>query len=369
MALKLPENLRLTSYELVITENCNSQCSYCFDNYFAGKRVNTDDPVRRMDMSIMPDIIKFIEATNSTLIDSKLAIHYIGGEPLMNFKFMEESVQKFRQHFGPIATFSANTNITIISEAILDFFVKYKFDLTTSIDGGRDSHNAHRGNWDKVIRNLIRVKTRFIDAFGPNSSNIGAVFVVSADRAEHLVEDYRTLSHFCDCRINLNAEDPGWTEEKVNKACEAVKILADTDPRFVEFSDAFTIYRSKYHDVKGGRNIPYFCNPPERNVTINPQGKLFFCHRLTPKSYEFTPEFSEFYGDIWSGYTNTEYWNKMKEIRVGGSQMFEECKTCGYVDLCKQGCRAVVFSNNNKVNPIMCQYTKTYLDILKQRYE
>ncbi len=370
MSLQRPEELGITQFELVVTENCNSKCTYCFDNYFAGQRINTKDPTRWMQPELIPDLIKFMDKTCADPKQEKrLNIHYIGGEPLMNFEFMKASVPAFREHFGPRVTFSINTNILLITDEILEMFVKYNFNITTSIDGGRESHNAHRGNWEKVIENLIRIKAAFLDAKGPGAdvAAIGAVFVVSADRSDYVVEDYRTLSKFCNCRINLNAEDPLWTDQKVDDVCNAIRTIAATTPDFFS-GDLVSGFEPKYWTAIEGNGSPFFCHTPIHNVTINPMGKLFFCHRLTPKSYEFTPEFSEFYGDIYQGYYNTDYYTSMIECRVGGSNMFEDCKTCKYVNMCRQNCRAVHIANGGKVNKIMCKYIQTYFDLLEQHY-
>jgi radical SAM protein with 4Fe4S-binding SPASM domain len=323
-----------------------------------------------MQPEILPELLKFMDETCADPQRQKqLRIHYIGGEPLLNFEFMKASVPVFVQHFGPRVTFSINTNLLVLTDEILEMFVKYNFNITTSIDGGRETHNAHRGNWDTVVANLAKVKAAFIDAKGPGADvrAIGAVFVVSADRADHVLEDYRTLSRFCNCHINLNAEDPDWTDEKVDKVCDTIRYIANTDPRFFQ-GDLIDGFKSRYWSAKDGTGSPFFCHTPMTNVTINPMGKLFFCHRLTPKSYQFTPEFTEFYGDLREGYVNTDYYNRMVECRVGGSNMFEDCKTCKYVSMCRQNCRAVHITNGGKVNKIICKYAQTYFDLLEQYY-
>lgn len=346
-----PEGLSLNFYELLITEKCDSNCAYCFDNYFTKRNNKT---ALTMQKELIPDIISFIKKTSKN--NSPLRINFIGGEPLVNFSFLTEATKILHNEFSPLISFSINTNILQMSQEIIDFFRKYNFDITTSVDGLQENHDKFRGNWNKVILNLVSLVSAYKDS---KRENIGIIFVINPETVQTLVRDFLQLADiYSTVKFSINAEAP-WTPKDLNALEIELKKLYDISPIFREL----TVNR-----ILRGQNRPdpYFCIHPENGVTINPQGKLFFCHRLTPKSYMMTEEFSNYYGDIFSGYYNSEYFTSQKELNIQSNIPYEECKICPYLSICRMNCRAVHF-NSKKLNTILCAYIKIIISLAQNK--
>lgn len=70
---------------LIITHACNLDCSYCYESHKSNKR---------MDVAMAKEIIlSEIELVRTSDAYRKLEVHFIGGEPFMNFPLIKEVVE------------------------------------------------------------------------------------------------------------------------------------------------------------------------------------------------------------------------------------------------------------------------------------
>lgn len=342
-----PEGIRISMFELLITESCNQKCSYCFDNYFA-ERISGHDPSTYMHVEMLPDIMSFIDRVKDP--NEKIEIHYIGGEPMVNREFFVESVKVLKDRYYPNINFSINTNLVILDDELLDVFTDNNFCFTVSLDGARESHNLHRMNWDKIMANLVKLNARFVDKYGPNHRRISVNDVISCDTVDAIEEDCKFLYDLhIPVSLGMNNED-NWNDELFARYKE--KVLA--------VSRKYGIKNNHFASmgiVRLNNGQKHFCLQESTNVTINPQGKLFFCHRLTPKSYKMGDDFKYFYGDIWNGYT-TDYYKLISDI-TSQRRMKEKCKTCDILNYCNTGCIACHYYVNDDYDSVSENSCKT----------
>lgn len=356
MAFTKPADLNLDFYELLVTENCNSRCTYCFDNHFANRINQPENSKAWAQVEMIPDILKFIEQTFST----KIRIHYIGGEPLLNFKFMKASAEAVKKRFGPEVEFSINTNIVSLDEEKINFLVDNRFHITTSIDGVKNIHNKNRGNWETVVRNLVTLNSAYVDKYGLDHKKIGVVYVVDADD-DRVFEGYDLLRNLgISVQISHNYEAE-WNEEQFDRyKAQFIRIITRYPIETVGPMDRYI--RNLVTDKNN------FCVTHRNNVTINPQGKLFFCHRLTPKSYEFGDDYSNYYGDIWNGYVNEKYYETVGNI-VNSVEAYPQCKGCEHARFCLGNCLGVQFDvhkDHTGINETLCKFIAFWHGLIEQ---
>lgn len=357
MELSKPDDLKLDYYELLVTENCNSQCRYCFDNHFQNRVNQPENSKAWAQVEMIPDVLGFIDKTRAS---NKMRIHYIGGEPLLNFKFMKASADAIYQRFGPNIEFSINTNIVSLNEEKISFLVGYKFGITTSIDGIKPNHDRNRGAWDKVVKNLVDLNCAYIDRYGPDHHMIGTVYVIDADD-DKVFEGYEFLRNL-GANPSLSIDfDSDWTDDAFERyKTQYLKIVSKYR------LDTVNPMNRYIRNLTTDRNN--FCITHNNNVTINPQGKLFFCHRLTPKSYELADDFPYYYGDIWKGYINTEYYKTVAEI-VSNTASRPECKDCEHARFCLGNCLGVHFTVNKDyvhINKNVCKFIAFWHGLITQ---
>jgi uncharacterized protein len=136
-----------TSLHIVVpTLRCNMNCSYCH----AHSRKDED---KGYDMTIdtAKKTVDFIFQSPATSI----IIEFQGGEPLLNFKIIrfivEYAKEKNKKHKKKIS-YSIVTNLTLMTKEILDFLLKERVSICTSLDGPKIVHNKNRGEYDKTVR-------------------------------------------------------------------------------------------------------------------------------------------------------------------------------------------------------------------------
>ena len=339
-----PDNLKVSNYELILTENCNLRCKYCFDDAFSNRTACNYD--FKMSMDIIPDILKFIEFTR---VEDTVLVSFFGGEPMMNWDFIVEFVKAAEGHN---IRFSTNSNIVLLDSEKIDFLVEHDINVIVSIDGTRRSHNINRvnlleeGNWDATVKILPELMTKF-------NKPLVAMMVVSNNNVEYLEESYEFLAGVgmrVNILYNFNVE---YTEEQYLSIETQLNSLFNIK-KYHPYIDAEK--RTLNKDFHQQSN---YCVMPENSMTIVPNGKLFFCHQLAPKMYEIDENFSEYYGDIWKGYYNKDYYRAMtKRIDINEYQENKNCENCKAKLWCKGGCIAAnkhQMGNYEDLNPILCR--------------
>jgi len=151
---------------LSLTEQCNLRCTYCYYN---------ETHVGRN--AVMSDEILFasIRLTLERAIKLKhhdVGITFFGGEPLLRMDAIKRGVEFSKQLAIEYAdrlpkdfkfNFAVNTNGTLITDAILDFFEAEDFQIFLSLDGPAEKHNLARvridgsGSFDGIAPHLPRL--------------------------------------------------------------------------------------------------------------------------------------------------------------------------------------------------------------------
>lgn len=149
--------------ELSITEQCNLRCSYCYYRETHAKRCAV------MSDEVMEATVRLAVKKSIEFQDSFLNITFFGGEPLLRMDFIKKSVkfakELVKQNAGKLNKkfklhFSVNTNGTLLTDEIIKYLKKEKFDVVLSLDGPEKKHNISRVGIDgkgcfKVIKPFI----------------------------------------------------------------------------------------------------------------------------------------------------------------------------------------------------------------------
>ena len=67
-----PNNIQIHNYELILTENCNLRCKYCFDDAFSNRTSCSYN--YNMNIDIIDDLINFI---NETQDPNKVSVSFL----------------------------------------------------------------------------------------------------------------------------------------------------------------------------------------------------------------------------------------------------------------------------------------------------
>ncbi|MBY9009285.1 MAG: radical SAM protein, partial [Candidatus Lokiarchaeota archaeon] len=140
--------------------DCNLRCEYCFYiDHLEGENKNL-----RMSDEILELMIKSYMSTDQ---NKQYAFGWQGGEPtLMGLDFFKKVVE-FQLKYAPAGSSISNglqTNATMITEDLAEFFGEYKFLLGVSLDGPAYLHDYYRKTIGQkpthalVMRGIERLK-------------------------------------------------------------------------------------------------------------------------------------------------------------------------------------------------------------------
>lgn len=123
-------------------------------------------------------------------------LSWYGGEPFLNFDLIKKSAAYFKslpwEKYGiPVASlgFTANTNLSIINEEILNFLVANAVTLFVSLDGPQEEHDKCRvlansaGTFALAYPNLMKIKAYSPEYF-KNKVTIFGVYTSQHDYAQ-----------------------------------------------------------------------------------------------------------------------------------------------------------------------------------------
>jgi His-Xaa-Ser system radical SAM maturase HxsB len=184
-----------TSLHIIVpTLRCNLKCIYCQSS-------SVDAHLTKYDMNIETarKTVDFIFQTPSNFI----VIEFQGGEPLLSFdivkeitKYSREVNKKYKKELRILVV----TNFNAIDEKKLNFLIKNKIDICTSLDGPKYVHDYNRpinkgtGSYDNVIKWLKRLKKEY--KIKKVKNNINALITVTKktlDYPKAVVDEYVKL--------------------------------------------------------------------------------------------------------------------------------------------------------------------------------
>jgi uncharacterized protein len=176
---------------------CNLDCSYCF--FLSKEMLYPGSRFRMADELLEAYVKQLIEAHAGV---PEVAIAWQGGEPtLMGVDFFRRSVELAEVHLQPgqRATYTIQTNGTLLDEEWAAFFKDNDFLVGISIDGPRELHDTYRvnkggkGSFDQVMHGLS-----FLNDAGVEWNALTTVHAANGDRGR---EVYRFLRDECGARF------------------------------------------------------------------------------------------------------------------------------------------------------------------------
>ncbi len=170
----------------VVTNYCNARCIYCQAQSGGATRdrfeMTEETAIKAVDIALQSP-------------QRELDFEFQGGEPLSNFKIIKRIVEYAEKKKGDkILRYSVVTNLTMLTDEILDYLVEHDISISTSLDGDCSVHNHNRplsngnGYYDILIERIKRVKER-----GGCLGAIQTTTKYSLDKAKSIIDQYVEL--------------------------------------------------------------------------------------------------------------------------------------------------------------------------------
>jgi len=267
-------------YSLIITEECNLNCRYCYAQ--KGNR-------KKMNEKTAELVYKYLK---KDILQNKIAnagIIFSGNEPLLNFAILKKIFRNLSKDFKKDKknhlSFGIFSNLCLMDRKTLKWLKNNGFYIHTSLDGSQDIHDFQRGK-GSFKKTTFWIKEIIKEGIPLNVSAVITRF--SLDHWKEMIDTYLKLGLKS---INFRALHPiGLGEKNWSK-------LSYSPEEFIEFRRKSLDYilkinRSGYYFVeqktlflfnKIQKNIDsiFLMSPPcaaiTKQICIDPRGDIYTC--------------------------------------------------------------------------------------------
>ena len=159
---------------LQVHGGCNLRCQYCvFSDSYPYTRSYDDG---RMSFQTARKAVDYFIGQHRLIRKrnphSKPILGFYGGEPLLAFDLIKETIGYFNKQYRdefPDTMLTLTTNGTLFTEGVQDFLVNNEFSIVISLDGDRETHDRNRrktdgaGSFEDIIHNIRTFRKRYPD--------------------------------------------------------------------------------------------------------------------------------------------------------------------------------------------------------------
>ena len=220
----------------VVTNMCNANCVYCqarTKGHPAHGMMTKETGEKAVDIALQSP-------------SDFLTFEFQGGEPLINFETIKHIVEYSEENKkDKNIEYTIVSNLSLLSAEIIDFFQKYNFKVSTSIDGPKELHDSNRpllsglSSFEKAVAGIQRIKEANIP--------IGAIETTTRASLQYPEEIIRAYDELGLNSVFLRMLTPlGFAQDDWSK-------IGYTAEEYIEF------YRKAFDQIielcKSGRNI------------------------------------------------------------------------------------------------------------------
>jgi uncharacterized protein len=332
---------------LNLTSGCNLSCKYCFAETLSSHHKSMSFIIARQALDNMLNQAADVE---------EYSIYFFGGEPLMKIELVQQitkyAYSEIMVKQGKKVRFLLNTNGTLISRESAEFFHRYNFKVTVSLDGHKAYHDANRtyrngnGSYDKVMQGLDILKSQGVNTdcratFNPNTGNLVALFRFF----ESLQLPY-TYSFTVNSEYKMNLEATLFEEEQLALTDGELRKVMDFFYQKILLGEPlyYTGLNRKLMTLKHKMLRTHSCEAGRSSLTVDEEGNYYACQNMLPYKESVL-------GDIINGVSA----DKQQRYGVKELSALMDCQSCSIRHLCAGGCEVQRLNDDEKSKNQMCR--------------
>jgi len=356
--LKEREFYSVSTIDLLVTENCNCRCDYCF---IEGKRP------QRMSEEVLRATIDF--ALLKSRHRREFNITLFGGEPLMAFDLIRFAVDYGGYQaalIGKRIRYSMTTNGTLVDEEKLSFCHKHGIKFLLSIDGDEETHNTHRKFADG--RGTYRTIAEKIPLMKQYQPWLGARVTPTPKNMHKL---HKNIVHLHQLGINQVLIGPAsGLPYSDGDVAELRRQLADIGTYYIAQKKKRIPFRFT-HFEKDGDGAPnkyrgfWGCGAGRGRISVSASGEIQPCAKVQGlNGLAGIPEFS--WGNVLTGFSNLDTRREFITFRY---DLRKACQNCDLKDDCAGGCPAVNYQATGSIflpAPYECKITRAFIEVKRE---
>lgn len=337
-------NKGLKALCLHVSHDCNLRCEYCFassGDYNSGRIL--------MDKEVALKAIDYLVQNSNNR--HNIEIDFFGGEPLMNFDVVKETVtygRKLEKTTGKHFYFTITTNGTLLDKEKISFINENMDNVVISIDGRKEVHNAvrhdraGRGSYDRIVP----LAKELVAGRNGKSYFIRGTFTA---RNKDFTKD---VMHLADLGFKEISVEPvvGSGDDLYFKESDIPDLLKEYENLTSEYIERlsnggdFRFYHLNIDLYEGPCLFKRItaCGAGYEYLAVSPEGDLYPCH-------QFVGQDKFVLGNLSAGISNNEMCDEFMKNNILNKK---KCRDCWAKLFCSGGCHAnAYFSNNSILEP------------------
>jgi len=346
---------------LIVTEQCNLDCSYCF--------VEKNYPVERekksMNSKIVKSALEYFAAIRSNETGNSQIILY-GGEPLLNFPRVKDCVlhvDKLKSDglLPKSQVLSLLTNGTLVDDSIAKFLYRYGVEVAVSLDGPQNMHDKFRKYADGKgsFQNAYKGAKILSKYYG---SKLGISLAITPENvdtlpgiAEWVVKEFGVESiglslptYPLNKVMNLRQ-----IAKKVFKSYLVLREYGIVEERFSRVLEPF--YKEMVY--------PCDCGAIGSQIVVAPDGQVGICHAFLGERTHFVRDVFILKAKKVHPFSISDW----QEWRLRSPLTMKECRKCIALGICGGGCGYNALKMKGSIwdmDTDFCQYISTMLRLL-----
>lgn len=345
---------------LLLTDNCNLNCRYCFvrNQFPAGYKTSV------MSAETAKQAVDFFARQLALSGEKEATVIFYGGEPLMNFEAMRAAIRKIEelhdsQRLPEKVTLSLITNGILVTPEIAEFCREHNVSATVSYDGplgksGDERFSEEKETIDAKIKNGLKT-------FLANGVKTGVSCTLNDANLPHFNEITTWMSEQGLSNIGFNLVRP---IPPFAVSSDYAENAADALIRGYEFLSKRGVYEDrmgrKLDSFAKGIVHQYDCGGCGQQIVVAPDGAVGVCAGYLGSRKYFPTSVQE---------TNFDHrldpifiqWSKRSPLTT------EECASCPAIAICGGGCpysADICRGNLNALDEIFCVHAKKTLEYM-----
>ncbi len=345
-----------------VTNNCNLDCVYCYDKKNHSNIYNESKIIKSNIKSIVSTIEK-IWINKS--IKANLIFH--GGEPLLvnanTYRLLIEEIIKLY----PNASFSIQTNGTLLSKEHIRIFKKYNVNIGISLDGCNEQQNQFRiysngkNCFNKVMEKIELLKNE--------KARFGIIITLTKAILGHERELYDFIAaNRLRCNIrpaflsDNNIKNFALTNEEYSIFFKNLFDIWLNDDRKIDLTQINEMYEEFAKCLDNNKTYGNCSTCGEcfgKFISLDAIGNIYSCNR-TYENEKF------YYGNI-NNMTREELALKCDELNKIRKSYLEgsKCKDCALFNECHGGCPANAYTLHKDICSADDYFCDSKLEIKK----
>lgn len=340
-----------------VTDACNLKCKYCAYGEFYDDYDKRDNQMLSLNAAktLIDYLCKYWNSYRCTSSSIPMYISFYGGEPLLNFPFIE-SVVDYIKHLNCKSRsfrFSMTTN-GILLDRYIKFLVDNNFHILISLDGN-EKNNCYRvdkaGNpsFKQVVKNVDILREKYPDFFKTNV-NFNSVFH-NMSRMEEVFWFFKEKYDKLPSVSELNSS--GIKPDKIE---EFERTYSNIERSILQCEDCKTIENEMFLKTSSSRNLALYlqqysgfyyrdyidllaerkenisiptgtCSPFGKKLFVTVNGKILPCERI---GHQFS------LGHVYDEYVDIDFANIAARYNLYYEKLNKQCSSCKNRTACMQ---------------------------------